>query len=788
MHSVKYLDLVQCNIEEFNKQQKEKQKEYESKNGKNKLYEILYGKTHHELKASRTVDYSLNETEMKELLTQGILFKETPKEKSFARNYLELYNNDLPVLVTSDSILHPFHKFYDNFLKELEQKEMIEKLKTICKTLLNNLYTINYNEKNRKMLELFELIFVVPHLLLKMNNELTSDNCCLNNKLEEMSQELRNELLNYKESFELRKKERSEGYDSEKCYEEVYKASYKNKEKYFKKINRLPDDFELEKILRYSPKFATLFSKFNMPNLNEPLELRYLNPKVLDEILMSIANFSPMKLSFNSIEFDIDGSLFKPRGHYTDSLALKQYFMAFTWLSKFQVNFKDSVEKCLDQLLLSCCLSKISEAAFDLIKEFEDFIAKIIGEPDGYTLVSFLQIFNDEIPKSDLNTSINWIFLNLDHLVKHCQKVMKKTNKLTQFGDSADLYCPDNCEKTLFSFSIIGKGNQIDNLVIQKMVDKHFVDDDGKVPLRKFTSVMDLAYLLFNNKEMRPILNDRMKNISLQGRDGFQCHKHLDNISKEMESVVFSNTIYAQELKMLRALSYDRELMKTKGFYPFNSSHWMKKQAQTQIAHYAELRHDNVLYLEELGGMMCCACEYPDLLIEPVPTFWKEFLVLINMMKKLSKEENTILNEFSTIISKFVQYLDDLLEYKKIDPKLEEELKTIIHEVYRGSGGPDYYGWYMKLYSTEKEAFEFKPEVASMFSSPNDDRGKGGVVQLGTGPVQIMYLLVKDYLTGENKVMLGPVYSAYEVVTDVGVRFNDDEWKQEYKKHKKLTF
>jgi len=64
--------------------------------------------------------------------------------------------------------------------------------------------------------------------------------------------------------------------------------------------------------------------------------------------------------------------------------------------------------------------------------------------------------------------------------------------------------------------------------------------------------------------------------------------------------------------------------------------------------------------------------------------------------------------------------------------------------------------------------------------------GPGGIVHLGTGPCKLMYLLTTDHVTNEPKIMVGPTYSAYEVITDYNTRLNDEEWKTEYVKHVSL--
>jgi hypothetical protein len=63
-----------------------------------------------------------------------------------------------------------------------------------------------------------------------------------------------------------------------------------------------------------------------------------------------------------------------------------------------------------------------------------------------------------------------------------------------------------------------------------------------------------------------------------------------------------------------------------------------------------------------------------------------------------------------------------------------------------GSGSPEYGGWYMNLFENTESSFEFKPEVSTMMTAVNDDRGPGAVVHLGTGPTQIMYILANDVI------------------------------------------
>lgn len=454
--------------------------------------------------------------------------------------------------------------------------------------------------------------------------------------------------------------------------------------------------------------------------------------------------------------------------------------MAFTWLSKFDAVVHNQDISSASTLLLCSLIAKISEKHLNVANEFQNLISMIIGKSDGYTLGPFLELINKHIPQIDsLNDTVQFLLDNHETLWEVVMKGPIQTPKLGKFGDK-------DGDAHELSFSLFGKGTQIDNTIISKLVDNGIVGDDG-LPFdvkRKFPLIFDLVYTLFNNKSVKDDIVELMKNPKVSQRDGYEYSNHLESLAKECDEHVFDDTLYAQELKMLRALVADRELYKQLNLHPFNTKEWEKKQAISQTAHYAELRHDNCLYVEEVCGM-CCECEYPDLLIEPVPTFWKEMLVLVNMMKKMMQQESRdsrILDNFSEFLQMFIDYLDLQLNNKPIPEKMLHYLKSIIEE-HHGSGSPSYGGWYASLFHDIEDTMQTKPEVSSYFTGVSDERGEGGIVHLGTGPCKLMYLLITDPLTQEKKIMLGPTYSAYEVITDYGTRYNDEEWGKEYVNH-----
>lgn len=535
--------------------------------------------------------------------------------------------------------------------------------------------------------------------------------------------------------------------------------------------------YEVCDLILSNASLKEAFDNSEIATLNKNIKPKYNSDDVIIEILSKVNSNNDIVLNLSGVEFKFNGTTFKPRRHYTKTITLRNYFRSFTWISKMviKLNKKENYQKYVDGLLMSLMLSKISEGMIDNVNDFESFIKKIIGEPDGYVLSSFLNETNNFVFSFDsVDSALEWMIDNKEQLASDI--ILNKKCKLAKYGDTID-------SEAEFSFSLVGKGTMHDNIIIQNMVDNNFNDFTGK-GLRKYSSIFDVTYALFGNEVALKLAENRMNNVEKINRDGFEYTEYLKQIKKETdEANIYGNTLYNQEIAVLRSLTKD------KNYFPFNSEQWEMKQTQTQIGHYCEMRHDNVLYAEKVGGCTLL-CEYPDLLVEPVPTFWKEFLNLIYMMKDLVKNDRglNILQNFEDIVILFIEYLTAYSNGKQLDELSISVLKSVIIKQH-GSGSSSMDGWYPSLFYTKDEApTKFNPEVSSFFTAVPDERDDGGIIHLGNGPVQLMYVLTTNNITKEKTVYVGPVYSTYEFITDFNTRLNDEEWKNSYQKYKPLNF
>ncbi|AYV77697.1 MAG: DUF3160 domain-containing protein [Edafosvirus sp.] len=769
---IKFMDLVQMDTVAFNAEQERKQTEYKREHGSEAFYKIMYrDRKHHPLKATRNVSYNLTEDEKKELCSKGFLMKET-KDMTFEQVYLSLYNNDMPVVITSDSVLSAFHKYYDNWLKQLELEKLINKMNVLCEDIAKSLEKVEVKtEYATKILKFIELVVNVPRVLLNLSR-----------KLPVTTKKIKYDFANTvpKEEFDCKKYEHVKEMDWQKNKERIEKIFEEEKKSGFTILKEIGwNDPKLRIIMKFydikmydswfmdyvnrSPKLNTQYHQFECADCYVKPVLKYNTIEEFDDIVMSVIKNEDIQLKFgDELITNIVGTMFKPRGHYTESSELQKYFMAFKWLSMFTFNLKKIIKNDVEILPLNSlafCVTLTKLVKSDMIAEFTNVIETIMGAPSGYTVPSFASLIN-----------------------KHVTHNLSKTSLAQPLGvatDDIDLLCEQKSIESLYrtiepvlkhnEMSIISQGISFDYTVLNHMVDSKFYLDNGKQYMRKYPSVRDILATLFNNKSVVLPECDYVKQI--------------EKVSKMCDDYKFNDSVYDHELKMLRALCADQEKMKTIGWWPFGTDSWNKKLANTQTGHYSEVRHDNVLYVKEYTGC-CTECEYPDLLVEPVPTFWNEFLALIIKMRTLDSE-NYKLEYFEKAIRNIIEYLQCQLEGKPINPELVEKLKSIAHYEHRGSGGPSYGGWYCDLL---KNPFTFKPEVSTIFTGVPDDRDTGGVIHLGTGPVRLLYVLSRNPHDGETKVFLGPVYSSYEFKTPYTVRHNDEDWMKEYTKYKPLDF
>jgi hypothetical protein len=97
--------------------------------------------------------FHLNSKELALFKKNGFVVSERLGKSSFADMFYQIYSADLPVLVTTDAVLHAWHRSYDAMLKELEENYLILSLETILDGMAEQIPSVWTHYQNKVLSE-----------------------------------------------------------------------------------------------------------------------------------------------------------------------------------------------------------------------------------------------------------------------------------------------------------------------------------------------------------------------------------------------------------------------------------------------------------------------------------------------------------------------------------------------------------------------------------------------------------------------------------------------------------
>ncbi len=126
------------------------------------------------------IKFNLTEDEKSLIQKNGFVVSERLGKGNFTSTIEDIYNKDIPLFITSDMILHAFHKSYDSILKDVERRVIIPKLKEFLNNLvkeipnLENKYSTDYIKARLKDTDLY--ISVARRLLDDLSQPYYAEN------------------------------------------------------------------------------------------------------------------------------------------------------------------------------------------------------------------------------------------------------------------------------------------------------------------------------------------------------------------------------------------------------------------------------------------------------------------------------------------------------------------------------------------------------------------------------------------------------------------------------------
>jgi hypothetical protein len=490
-----------------------------------------------------------------------------------------------------------------------------------------------------------------------------------------------------------------------------------------------------------------------------------------------------MKFALFGRERSTDFSQFKPRGHYEKTEQLRRYFRAMMWCGRIDLRVagypgNSSTRELGAALVLNDLLHRASK--FDAWQQFDRVIQTFVGETDSMT---FAQL--GDVLKGSKITSPEDV-KNLAALTTLQKDILASKAGLQQI--TGDVY--NSGEKLPRSFTVLGQKFVLDSWVTSKVVYDEILWNGQKVQ-RRIPSCLDVAFAALGNNQIVPELTARIANVEgRRFRDGLPYQHNLAatrRVIDRLDAAAWQQNLYVHWLGSLRELSAPT----TDAKYPesMRTRAWAMKSVNTQLASWAELRHDTILYAKQSYSKV--SCFYPAGYVEPVPAFWDRLQKMATqgaqLLEKTSypkqyehlhKAQTGFLQHFAAKMKTLKEIAEKELAQKDLSKEETTFLGDLI-QINRGCGGPpDFSGWYPGLiYGPREECNRWDALVADVHTDPPSEGDPGCVLHQGVGNIDLLIVAIDN---GKDRmVYAGPVLSHYEFEMPRVSRKSDSEWRKD---------
>ncbi len=469
-----------------------------------------------------------------------------------------------------------------------------------------------------------------------------------------------------------------------------------------------------------------------------------------------------------------DFSQFKPRGHYTDSPALSNYFRAMMWLGRIDfrlIETQDDGSQVFHRRQLEAAVTLqelMTKDATHSWQRLEQVISGFVGEADSMTLPE-LNAYLDDVDVSSAEQLANKTDTELAQAILDGGYGTQRISSHIMINGA-----PGGGTLPLSStFLLFGQRYVLDSHVFSNVVYDRV--QRGKVK-RMMPSTLDVAFAALGNNDAIQLLQPELKQFNY-AEDLARVRILADN----HPDAYWSANVYNTWLSSLRALSPTNDSDELAALPSVTRSDaWGRRILNAQLGSWAELRHDTILYAKQsyTGG---ASCEYPDAYVDPYPAFYAR-------VAQLAETAETVLSgigfkrgvEYFQHLGSVATTLQGMAEYQRAGTPYDAEQLAFINDAVQvedGCGGiASANGWYAKLFY-DARGYEWDPTIADVHTQPTDEAGApvGRVLHVGTAAPRLMVTTIET--CSGPRAYAGIVSSYHEVVTENFERLDDLQWK-----------
>jgi len=476
-----------------------------------------------------------------------------------------------------------------------------------------------------------------------------------------------------------------------------------------------------------------------------------------------------------------DYSQYIARGHY-DNDQLRGYFKSMMWYGRLTFRMKDD-DEIRSAVLISLGLNK--DKNFNSWNKIFEPVNFFVGKSDDITYYQFKQLMEKVYGENAGIDTVSGDKNKFSALIEET-KILEppQINSMPIFEASIQ----GDREEEIKGFRFMGQRFTIDAAIFQRLVYREVGDKEKTCTEFKpeETGCLDGARCLPRGLDIPATLGSSEAKVILSemGEDKYACYgENMEKMNKYvtgLDAGTWTQNLYWGWLYQLRPLLEG----KGNGYPTFmQNSAWMRKDLNTFLGSWTELKHDTILYAKQVYAEMGAGGpeEKDDRgYVEPNPQVYARLASLLKMTSEGLEVRGLLSEEMKDNLSK----LETLaMSLKTISEKElnNENLTEAEYELIRSYGGQLEHFWLevnkdepaFKESTSQMDYLNENPAaiVADVATDPN-----GSVLEEGTGKIFEIYVVVP--VEGKLKIAKGGVYSYFEFEWPMSDRLTDKKWRE----------
>jgi hypothetical protein len=622
------------------------------------------------------------------------------------------------VLVTPDTMLHTYHKYFELTLEQLEQHELSEALGSFLTGLHNNIALAVKSSRGDVKLRYqnLEAQIVLARVLFENKN-------------------------GAKPSYFPSPEDEKKYSDRDTTVDNLDNAK--------KILNTYSKDLTPELVSAVNVDLAEIYSAKNI-------------------------GASPLFKQYDS-KIKTDYTQFTPRSHYTKNSTLRAYFRTMMYLGRSSYLLQSPLGIADTNLLVKQIALKNGAApapleAWNKISEITGFYA---GQSDDISYNEYKNFKTSLLGSDAISDEILISKDTVNNLATDIDKLRKpKILSDVIIDENIGSLTKDDLLNQSLSFRIFGQRFSFDGWILNDLTAGQ---EQTEVRLPSTPSALFVP-AAFGDQQAKQYSGEFLRqsaDFSQSEVESFfgKLDQKKSDINKVTQTEWF-DSLGSSWLYILGSLTHDYGknypgYMQTKAF--------LSKQIQAFLGSYTELKHDTLLYAKQSYAEMGAGGDdrpIPPIVkgfVEPNLEFWNRFNLLLERNSSLFKDNN---------LFKEGPALDRLTRFKEV----AELYRSIAEKELRSEviSDDEYEELRITKLSFMADPFEtVDPSETSgqtaLISDIHTDVVKNKILYEATAQPYLMLAIVGN--EGLPRVTAGLVYNHYEFTDQIGQRLSDETWK-----------